>query len=472
MEWLLLVLAAQADPRAQWAEDGATREFYNRPADLRWRHAMGDWRDAEGKPQGDAPFAEAETPASGAAAWDVTPLVRKWLDGSLPNRGFLVRALGAGGTVRFGSREHAEAAGRPQLVVDGRAIAAEADTYLDRSTYRAMGGGDSLALSSNNPVLLRFRLDGLRDVKAAELRLGVLQTSGPRARAGVFVCDPGVAAKAAPPVPGLAERYPGDRGIGKDPAVYLFSDFEADDWGSAWGRGADAATLAPVAEDAERRLEPLQGRALRVRIPKGTNTGMNVEYLFAKQAGAEPEEAYLRYYVRFSGDWKTVQGGKMPGISGTYGKAGWGGRKVNGTDGWSARGSFAVAPPEGNPLAGVVPVGNYVYHADMPGTYGDIWTWVDGYGGLLERDRWHCLEQHVKLNAPDRKDGVLRAWVDGRPAFEKTDLRFRSVDRLRIEKVWMNVYHGGKLPVDRDVHLYIDNVVISRQYVGPMAGKP
>jgi hypothetical protein len=131
-----------------------------------------------------------------------------------------------------------------------------------------------------------------------------------------------------------------------------------------------------------------------------------------------------------------------------------------------------VAPPEGNPLAGLVPVGNYVYHADMPGTYGDIWNWLDGYGGLLEKNRWYCLEQYVKLNTPEKKDGVLRAWVDGRPAFEKTDLRFRNVDRLKIEKVWMNVYHGGTQPVDRHVHLSIDNVVISRQYVGPMEKKP
>ena len=459
MAWLALVLVAQTDPRTLWAEDGATREFYNRPADLRWRHAMGDWRDAEGKAQGDAPFAEADL-ADGAVAWDVTRLVQKWLDGSLPDKGLVLRGAG---TARFRSREHAEASQRPQLVVDGQPLAAEADTYLERSTYREMGAADSLTLSPQNPVLLRFRLDGARTVKKAELRLFA---SGSRGRAGVFACDSGVSAKATPPVPGLAEKYPEDRGIGKDPAVYLFSDFETDDWGKAWGRGADAATLHPVPTDA------FQGRSLLVTIPKGTNTGMNVEYLFGKQAGGEPEEAYLRYYLRISGDWKTIQGGKMPGIAGTYGKAGWGGRKVNGTDGWSARGSFSVAPPEGNPLAGLVPVGNYVYHADMPGQYGDIWIWLDGYGGLLEKNRWYCLEQHVKLNTPEKKDGVLRAWVDGRPAFEKTDLRFRNVDRLKIEKVWMNVYHGGTQPVDRDVHLSIDNVVISRQYVGPMEKKP
>ncbi len=33
----------------------------------------------------------------------------------------------------------------------------------------------------------------------------------------------------------------------------------------------------------------------------------------------------------------------------------------------------------------------------------------------------------------------------------------------------MNVYHGGTAPVGQDVHLYIDNVVIADQYIGPMA---
>ncbi len=467
----------KVDPRDLWAEgagDGATREFYNRAAGLAWRHLMGDWRDGEGRQQGGAPFAETELVDDDKpeyVSWDVTGLVRKWLDGSLPNKGFFLRALSGGGSFRFRSREHGDASQRPQLVVDERTLAPEADTYLERSTYRGMGGSDTLALAPENPVLLRFRLDGVpAPVKAATLRLFVYAENGSKTRAGVFQCDSGREAPApAEPAAGIAARYPEDRGIGQDAAVVLFSDFEAEDWGRRWSRGVDAATLSPMAADPERRLEPFQGRALRVRIPKGGNTGMNVEYLFGKETGSEPEEIYLRYYLRISGDWQTLQGGKMPGIAGTYGRAGWGGRKVDGTDGWSARGSFSVAPPEGNPLAGRVPVGHYVYHADMPGTYGDIWIWLDGYGGLLERDRWTCLEQYVKLNTPGKKDGVLRAWVDGRRAFEKTDLRYRQVDRLKIEKVWMNVYHGGTQVVDRDVHLYIDNVVIARQYVGPMS---
>jgi hypothetical protein len=101
-------------------------------------------------------------------------------------------------------------------------------------------------------------------------------------------------------------------------------------------------------------------------------------------------------------------------------------------------------------------------------------VWQKDYRGFLDSNRWYCIEQYLKLNTLDRSrsrghnDGILRAWVDGRPAFEKTDIRFRHVDKLKIEQVWMNVYHGGTVPSPYDQHLFIDNVVIARRYIGPM----
>lgn len=78
------------------------------------------------------------------------------------------------------------------------------------------------------------------------------------------------------------------------------------------------------------------------------------------------------------------------------------------------------------------------------------------------------MEQYLKLNDPAKNDGVLRAWIDGRPAFEKTNIRFRVNDQLKIEQVWMNLYHGGSRPSPYDQHLYIDNVVIAKSYIGMM----
>ena len=124
--------------------------------------------------------------------------------------------------------------------------------------------------------------------------------------------------------------------------------------------------------------------------------------------------------------------------------------------------------PEGNPLAGTTPVGFYCYHADMKGRYGTNWVWQKNYRGYLEKNRWYAMEQYCRLNIPGENDGILRAWVDGNLAFEKKDIRFRMVDDLKIEQIWMNVYHGGTTPSPYDQHVFVDNVVIAKNYIGPM----
>ena len=107
----------------------------------------------------------------------------------------------------------------------------------------------------------------------------------------------------------------------------------------------------------------------------------------------------------------------------------------------------------------------------MRGKYGDDMV----FEPPLQHGRWYSVELYCKLNTPGRlgergkNDGILRGWIDGAPAFEKTNMRFRVVDTLKIEDVWVNVYHGGATQVPRkDIHLFLDNMVIARKPVGPM----
>lgn len=240
--------------------------------------------------------------------------------------------------------------------------------------------------------------------------------------------------------------------------IVFQTDFESPDWYREWGLDKPESGTETVSSDPALQFEPLRGKALRVRVPAGGNLGCNLQFQFAKRTGSEPEEIWFRYYLRFASDWDPqIQGGKLPGVSGTYGRAGWGGRPVNGRDGWSARGSFD------RQIGGETPIGFYTYHVDMKGKYGSIWKWDPP----LRNNRWYAIEQHVKLNTPGRNDGVMRAWIDGKPAFEKTDVRFRDTSDLKIEMVWMNVYQGGAKPAATDDHLYIDDVVIARKYIGP-----
>ncbi|MBN1418708.1 MAG: DNRLRE domain-containing protein [Planctomycetes bacterium] len=473
----IVVLAGRAETAPDdWAEgspdgqDGATRDDYNRAGRLAWHHLLGDWRDAEDAEQGADPYAIAridDDDRTKPVEWDVTALVRQWVSGAQPQQGFFLRALK--GTFRFHSREAADEALRPSLVIstagENVAMAPEADTYLDRSTYRSLGRAEVLVAGH---VLLRFpigRIPAGTKIERATLRLHTFAQYGD-GEVAVFRCRQGHSLPPCEPRPGLAAGYPDDAKIGEDPAVVFASDFESASWREEWTFAQ--GTIEPVDVDPARRFEPLSGRALRVRIPRGENGAMSAGFAFRKEIGEEPEEIYFRYYLRLGDDWdQTVDGGKMPGVSGTYGVAGWGGRRSNGENGWSARGAFARSIPEGNPLAGTHPIGTYCYHADQPGTYGEIWLWQEGYRGFLEKNRWFCIEQFVRLNEPGEKDGILRAWVDGRLAFEKTDIRFRKVPRLRIEQVWMNVYHGGTATSPRDQHLFIDKVVIARAYIGP-----
>ncbi len=243
--------------------------------------------------------------------------------------------------------------------------------------------------------------------------------------------------------------------------VIFACDFESPEWYREWGLDKPESGTDTVVADPSLKFEPFQGRALRVKVPKDGNLGSNLRFAFAKRTGSEPEEIRFRYYMRLADDWDPeVQGGKLPGASGTYNRAGWGGRPVNGRDGWSARGLFERF------RNGETPIGFYCYHVDMKGKYGSGWVWDRDRLGYLKNNRWYAVEQHIKLNTPGKNDGEMRGWIDGKPAFEKTDVRMRDVSELKIEMVWFNVYQGGTKPAPSDDHLYIDNVVIARDYIG------
>ena len=141
------------------------------------------------------------------------------------------------------------------------------------------------------------------------------------------------------------------------------------------------------------------------------------------------DEAYLRYRVRFPADFAFAKGGKLPGLWG--GSQVSGGEEPDGTNGFSTR---LMWRSEG---AGEV----YLYAPGHTGTSlgrGD-WRWPTG--------TWTCVEQHVVLNDPEENNGSVAVWVDGKQVYEKADLRYRTVDDLKIEGIFFSTFFGG---ADRD----------------------
>lgn len=462
---------ALSERRTLYEGDGGANCEYFLQDILPWARRSGDWIDAQGKAFGDKAFAEASS-GPGVVAFELTRLVRGWQESRAHRGQIFIRTVAGSGYAMFHSREVSNVADRPLLALefaDGHKdlLSPSADTHTECSTYKSSGHASVLLASDKNNLLLQFELphsDLGRTLKQARLVLVSAGTRGAPVRVGVFqtavpdFLPSGVAMK------GLAADFSLDEGLSRHPDVMFASGFDDEKaWLSHWARGANGE-MGVVQADEARHFQPLRGGALRINLRKGSNMGADLRVNLVDHGG-EPDELFMRYYLRLANDWHPdVDGGKFPGMAGTYGRAGWGGRKSDGSNGWSARGAFLRAFPADHPMAGLTQLATYAYHMDMPSINGEQWMWS---GALLRRNRWYCIEQQVQLNRPDRADGRMRAWVDGRLVLDKQGVRFRGVGTLHIETAWLNVFHGGSAVSPHDQHLYVDNVVLARRYIGP-----
>jgi hypothetical protein len=64
-----------------------------------------------------------------------------------------------------------------------------------------------------------------------------------------------------------------------------------------------------------------------------------------------------------------------------------------------------------NPLHGRIAIGTYAYHAGGEDFFGDKWDW-NLANQFMQRNHWHCLEQHLRMNTPAAHDGIVEAWID------------------------------------------------------------
>lgn len=479
--WATACISAHAQPAFALSDDdaGPTCAHYTTMGHLAWSREGGDWIDEHGQLHGPKPFDSRAVPAGRervVVEWDVTALVRAWQDGRAPNTGLLLREVASNpkGGASFHSRESADPAARPQLLLQwsnqpATSLAPAADSFFDCTAGSSLGRRPDLRVSAKQSAWLRFDLGVAREpLQRAVLRLASDRRHGRGVQVGVFRAAPPHARKQADPLKGIAAVFAGDSKIESHPDVLFATGFERNAWAGEWSGLSPRSSADLVAKEERLGFEPLSGRALRVRIERGNKLGLDLRYAFAGKHGSEPEEIYFRYYLRFASDWNpSLDGGKLPGIAGTYNQGGWGMRKSDGSNGWSVRGAFARRPAAAPGVAGLTAIGSYVYHPDADGKSGDHWGWGEGVSGLLHNNRWYAIEQHLKLNAPGASDGVYEAWVDGHLVFRREGLRFRDVPTLKIEDIWMNVYHGGTQPAPHDLTLYIDNVVIARRYIGP-----
>jgi Polysaccharide lyase 14 len=92
---------------------------------------------------------------------------------------------------------------------------------------------------------------------------------------------------------------------------------------------------------------------------------------------------------------------------------------------------------------------------------------------FFQAGRKYCVEQHIKLNTPNKaggfnSDGVIEVWIDGVPVHRETNVNIRKYPEAQIQDLpFVNVYHGGMgLPKGR-YHVSLASFATATKYIGP-----
>ncbi|MBI4820017.1 MAG: hypothetical protein HY791_27325 [Deltaproteobacteria bacterium] len=272
----------------------------------------------------------------------------------------------------------------------------------------------------------------------------------------------------------LAAQYPGDEGLGSDPAVVWFEDFEG-------------GTLAAIGARYDQVRD--NGRMTLISdTPSGSGHAISMRAGGSEQAVdlykqlADSDEWFVRWYARYEpgGQWHHSGmwfGGYNPASRWPSPNAG---RRPGGTD----RFSIAVEPVFDGPIGKRFDFYNYWMgmHSWMQEPINDDGTayWgnalVHRNGFTVDEGNWVCMEAHVRLNsAPSGAGGaILEVWkrdelverfdehgpmgywirdkfcpeaADGRECLDYADtadtildLRLRSAPELRLNAFWPQNY--------------------------------
>jgi hypothetical protein len=289
---------------------------------------------------------------------------------------------------------------------------------------------------------------------------------------------------------GIAARYPGDKNIASDPAVILADDFESytspSQLTTKWSNAGRLANLRIATETGNYYA----GRkALEMKLPISANEVLdNV----GKKLSTEQNIIYIRAYTKFDPGF-SVTTSSHNGLRVSAHYPGGAGVKAP-ADGTGfflfalQNNKVGIGPGELQPGYSNI----YAYWPEQRSAYGDHWyptgmvkPWVSGIGDQGDwlafpsqypdfkpipnwqpvRGKWYCYELMVKANTIGKKDGEVAYWIDGKLAGRFPDLFLRSISTLKIDFVALRLH---ALHSERVNKKWYDNVVIAKQYIGPM----
>ena len=170
---------------------------------------------------------------------------------------------------------------------------------------------------------------------------------------------------------------------------------------------------------------------LNVNLPQGSGSPMReaaprggVSFPWQPRAARGKSAACLSYAVMLPASFEFHRGGVLPGIRGAD-------LSGQSPDAFVARMAWRPDRRGGATLRVTTGEKTERYLAERESF-------------AFPRGRWVKLELEAVLNTPKQADGILRAWVDGALAIERTDMMYRSKPGVAVSGVSADVFYGAE----------------------------
>ena len=173
------------------------------------------------------------------------------------------------------------------------------------------------------------------------------------------------------------------------------------------------------------------------------------------------DELYLSYNVKFSENFSSTRGGKIPGLGGF--------------PGFTA--NVCPLPTQGFTVANLFKRAGFstTYHYDQTKGYcawsGDAEPVVYMTDTIwMNNGQWYNITQRVRINtftgSTANADGINEIWIDGRMMYQETNVKYLGTqnDTLKIDALKMMHFYGGDNIADyapkQTCYGYMDNFTI------------
>jgi hypothetical protein len=113
------------------------------------------------------------------------------------------------------------------------------------------------------------------------------------------------------------------------------------------------------------------------------------------------------------------------------------------------------------------------WHEMKPSADGKYWgnSFLPEAQTAISKARWICAEFMLKHNTPRLPNGEQAWWIDGRLLGHWRGINWRKTESLKANALTLESYVTDRWTKNPTNIVYFDNVVIARDYVGPVGDK-